>query len=71
MQLRVLWQEILKRFPVIEVAGEPKRILSSPLRGYEELPARIPARDDTGGYRPAAGLLRVDIAAVRPPSTWM
>jgi cytochrome P450 len=43
MQLRVLWQEIMKRFPVIEVVGEPKRILSSLLRGYEELPVRIPA----------------------------
>jgi cytochrome P450 len=43
MQLRVLWQEILKRFPVIEVVGEPKRILSSLLRGYDELPVRIPA----------------------------
>lgn len=43
MQLRLLWQEIMKRFPVIEVVGEPKRILSSLLRGYEELPVRIPA----------------------------
>jgi cytochrome P450 len=43
MQLRVIWQEIMKRFPVIEVVGEPKRILSSLLRGYEELPVRIPA----------------------------
>jgi cytochrome P450 len=43
MQLRVLWQEIMKRFPTIEVVGEPKRILSSLLRGYEELPVRIPA----------------------------
>ena len=43
MQLRVLWQQIMKRFPTIEVVGEPKRILSSLLRGYEELPVRIPA----------------------------
>lgn len=43
MQLRVLWQEIMKRFPTIDVVGEPKRILSSLLRGYEELPVRIPA----------------------------
>ena len=42
MQLRSLWEEILKRFPVIEVVGEPKRILSSLLRGYDELPVRIP-----------------------------
>jgi hypothetical protein len=37
------WQEILKRFPVIEVVGEPKRILSSLRRGYEELAVRIAA----------------------------
>jgi len=43
MQLRVLWQEIMKRFPIIEVVGEPKRILSSLLRGYEELQVSIPA----------------------------
>ena len=43
MQLRMLWQEIMKRFPLIEVVGEPKRILSSLLRGYEELPVRIAA----------------------------
>ena len=27
---------------LIEVVGEPKRVLSSLLRGYEELPVRIP-----------------------------
>jgi cytochrome P450 len=43
LQLRVLWQEILKRFPMIEVVGEPKRVLSSFIRGYEVLPVRIPA----------------------------
>jgi cytochrome P450 len=43
MQLRMLWREIMKRFPLIEVVGEPKRILSSLLRGYEELPVRIAA----------------------------
>lgn len=43
MQLRVIWQEIMQRFPVVEVVGEPKRILSSLLRGYEELPVRIAA----------------------------
>jgi hypothetical protein len=40
-------KEIMKRFPVIEVVGEPKRILSSLLRGYGELPIRIPAQ---GGH---------------------
>jgi len=26
MQLKLLWEEILQRFPVIEVVGEPKRL---------------------------------------------
>jgi cytochrome P450 len=43
MQLRVLWEEILKRYPVIEVVGEPTRVASVFIRGYETLPVRIPA----------------------------
>jgi cytochrome P450 len=43
MQLRVVCEEILKRFPVIEVVGEPKRVRSSFIKGYETLPVRIPA----------------------------
>ena len=42
MQLQILWEEILKRFPVIEVVGEPKRLLSNFVRGISELPVRIP-----------------------------
>jgi cytochrome P450 len=42
LQLRIVWQEILKRFDRIEVVGEPKRIYSSFIRGYETLPVRIP-----------------------------
>jgi len=41
MQLRVVWEEILRRHPVIEVMGEPKRVYSSFVRGYETLPVRI------------------------------
>jgi cytochrome P450 len=44
LQLRVIWEEILKRFPIIEVTGEPRRVLSSFVRGYETLPVRIPTR---------------------------
>jgi cytochrome P450 len=44
MQLRVVWEEILRRFPVIEVVGEPRRVYSSFVNGYETLPVRIPAR---------------------------
>ncbi len=43
MQLRVVWEEMLKRFPVIEVVGEPTRLKSSFVKGYETLPVRIPA----------------------------
>jgi len=42
LQLRIVWEEILKRFEKIEVVGEPKRIYSSFVRGYETLPVRIP-----------------------------
>jgi cytochrome P450 len=44
MQLRIVWEEILKRFPRIEVVGEPKRVFSSFVKGYETLPVIIPAR---------------------------
>jgi cytochrome P450 len=42
MQLRVLWEEILKRFPKIELAGEPGYLKSSFINGIRELPVRIP-----------------------------
>jgi cytochrome P450 len=42
MQLKILWEEILPRFPVIEVLGPPKRVFSNFVRGYTELPVRIP-----------------------------
>jgi cytochrome P450 len=43
LQLRIVWQEMLKRFERIEVVGEPRRVYSSFVRGYETLPVRIPA----------------------------
>ena len=42
LQLKVLWEEVLKRFPVIEVLDEPTRVLSNFVRGYTELRVRIP-----------------------------
>ncbi|MFN0164481.1 MAG: cytochrome P450 [Burkholderiales bacterium] len=42
LQLKILWEEILKRFPVIEVVGEPVRVRNNFVRGYSELPVRIP-----------------------------
>jgi cytochrome P450 len=41
MQLRIMWEEILKRFPRIEVVGEPRRMNSNFVKGYEAMPVRI------------------------------
>ncbi|HPF22299.1 MAG TPA: cytochrome P450 [Hyphomonas sp.] len=38
MQLRILWEEILKRFDYVEVVGEPERVLSNFVLGYTNLP---------------------------------
>jgi len=43
MQLQILWEEALKRFPVIEVVGEPVRVPSCFVHGFSALPVRIPA----------------------------
>ena len=42
MQIKILWEEVLKRFPVIEVVGPPVRVFSNFVRGFTELPVRIP-----------------------------
>ena len=44
LQLTIIWEEILKRFPEIEVVGEPKRVFSTFVRGYESLPVIIRKR---------------------------
>ena len=41
MQLRIVWEEILKRFQTVEVVGEPQRVYSSFVKGYSELPVRL------------------------------
>jgi cytochrome P450 len=41
MQLRIVWEEILKRDLDIEVLGEPERVLSTFIKGYTTLPVRI------------------------------
>ena len=45
LQLTIIWEEILKRFPVIELAGEPTRTHSVFVKGYEALPVVIPRRN--------------------------
>jgi cytochrome P450 len=44
LQLRVIWEEILKRFPRIEMLGEPRRTFSTFVRGYESMQVVIPSR---------------------------
>ena len=44
LQLTIIWEEILKRFPMIELVGEPTRTHSIFVKGYETLPVVIPAR---------------------------
>ena len=43
LQLKIIWEEILKRFDNIEVVGPPKRVYSSFVKGIEHLPVRISA----------------------------
>jgi cytochrome P450 len=41
LQLKLLWEEILRRDLRIEVVGAPKRVLSAFVHGYTELPVRV------------------------------
>ena len=41
MQIKILWEEILKRFPTVEVVGAPTRVLSNFVRGFTHLPVRL------------------------------
>lgn len=41
MQLRVLWEEILKRFERVEVMAEPERTYSTFVKGYTNLPVKL------------------------------
>jgi cytochrome P450 len=43
LQLKILWEELLARFPVIEVMGPPTRVKSAFVRGFTQLPVRIPS----------------------------
>jgi cytochrome P450 len=41
MQLRVLWEEVMKRFREVEVVGDPVRVKSSFVKGFAKLPVRV------------------------------
>jgi len=45
LQLQIIWEEIMKRFPMIEMVGEPKRSYSTFVKGYERLDVVIPKRN--------------------------
>jgi len=42
LQLTILWEEILQRFPMIEVLEPPTRVYSNILRSISAMPVRIP-----------------------------
>jgi cytochrome P450 len=44
MQLRVLWEEIMERFRFVEVVGEPVRVKSMFVKGFQKLPVRLHPR---------------------------
>ncbi len=44
LQLRVLWEEMLKRFDTIEVLAEPERVFSSFVHGYASMPVKVTRR---------------------------
>jgi cytochrome P450 len=45
MQLRILWEEVMKRYRMVEVAGEPVRTRSNFVKGFTELPVRLHSWD--------------------------
>jgi cytochrome P450 len=45
MQMRILWQEILKRWQRVEVVGAVERVESNFVNGYAKMPVRIIAFD--------------------------
>jgi cytochrome P450 len=43
MQLRILWEEVMQRFSMVEVVAQPERIRSNFVRGYKNLPVKLHA----------------------------
>ncbi|MDB5433357.1 MAG: cytochrome [Caulobacter sp.] len=44
LQLKIIWEEILARFSFVEVVGEPRRVFSGFVKGYETLPVVLHAK---------------------------
>ncbi len=45
LQLTIIWEEILKRFPEVVLVEEPKRVYSTFVKGYESMKVVIPRRN--------------------------
>ena len=45
LQLTIIWEEILKRFPEVVLVDEPKRTYSTFVKGYESMKVVIPKRN--------------------------
>jgi cytochrome P450 len=43
LQLRVLWEEIMKRFDRVEIVGDIQRLPNNFIRGIREVPVRLHA----------------------------
>ncbi len=41
MQLRILWEEVMRRYREVEVVGEPVRVRSNFVKGFTKLPVRV------------------------------
>ena len=41
LQLRVLWEEIMKRFHTVELVGDVERIPNNFIRGVKDVPVRL------------------------------
>ena len=44
MQVRILWEELMQRYSMVEVVGVPVRVRSSFVKGYQEMPVRLHPR---------------------------
>ncbi len=41
MQLRILWEEVMDRYAMVEVVGKPVRVRSNFVKGFQELQVRL------------------------------
>jgi cytochrome P450 len=45
LQLTIIWEEIMKRFPDIQLLEEPHRSYSIFVKGYEDMKVVLPTRN--------------------------